>query len=76
VTNREGDDAHQSHLIIKLPDSLSFSSLYFNHISVSHWPSPFHTFLVKSLYSILALVVKIMLISHDSIQDTVKSMKI
>lgn len=33
VTNREGDDAHQSHLIIKLPDSLSFSSLYFNHIS-------------------------------------------
>ncbi|XP_021417245.2 integrin alpha-6 isoform X2 [Oncorhynchus mykiss] len=33
VTNRGGDDAHQSHLIIKLPDSLSFSSLYFNHIS-------------------------------------------
>ncbi|XP_031653110.1 integrin alpha-6-like [Oncorhynchus kisutch] len=33
VTNREGDDAHQSHLIIKLPDSLSFSSLYLNHIS-------------------------------------------
>uniref|UniRef100_A0A4W5NDG6 Integrin, alpha 6, like n=1 Tax=Hucho hucho TaxID=62062 RepID=A0A4W5NDG6_9TELE len=33
VTNREGDDAHQSHLIIKLPDSLSFSSLHFNHIS-------------------------------------------
>ncbi|CAB1337492.1 unnamed protein product [Coregonus sp. 'balchen'] len=33
VTNREGDDAHQSHLIIKLPDSLSYSSLYFNSIS-------------------------------------------
>lgn len=27
VTNRDGDDAHQSHSVIRLPDTLRYSSI-------------------------------------------------
>lgn len=36
VTNRNGDDAHQSHIIITLPETLHYSSAVYNTVSISN----------------------------------------
>ncbi|KAF7660991.1 hypothetical protein LDENG_00271160 [Lucifuga dentata] len=33
VTNRDGDDAHQSHSVISLPDTLHYSAVVYNTVS-------------------------------------------
>ncbi|CAK6964964.1 integrin alpha-6-like [Scomber scombrus] len=36
VTNRNGDDAHQSHSVIRLPDTLRYTSVVYNTASETH----------------------------------------